>query len=67
MTEEIRWRAGFEVEVILGDLGIPRFAREVADEPMDLASPEFCRAVAKALTEQTGHMVNGTDGDDRVR
>lgn len=54
MTEEIRWRAGFEVEVILGDLGIPRFAREAADEPMDLASPEFCRAVAKALTEQTG-------------
>ncbi|AVA14707.1 hypothetical protein [Sphingopyxis sp. MG] len=54
MIDGIRWRAGFEVEVILGDLGISRFAREAAYEPMDLASPEFCRAVAKALTEHTG-------------
>jgi hypothetical protein len=55
MTDDIRWRAGFEVEVILGDLGIARFAREASYEPMDLASPDFCRAVAKILTEHTGY------------
>jgi hypothetical protein len=55
MTDDIRWRAGFEVEVILGDLGIARFAREASYEPMDIASPGFCRAVARLLTERTGH------------
>jgi hypothetical protein len=39
------WRAGFELEVILGDLGEPRFERELRDgEAMDEASPTFCRA-----------------------
>lgn len=40
------WRAGFEVELILGDLGIAEFERE-ADEPMDEASSRYCRAVAR--------------------
>lgn len=54
MAKDRNWRAGFEVELILGDLGIPEFEREAAYEPMDKASPRFCRAVAQLLTEQTG-------------
>ena len=50
------WRAGFELEVILGDLGEPRFERGMLDDgPMDEASPAYCRAVAAALRERTGH------------
>lgn len=53
MKESI-WRAGFEVEVILGDLGDPRFEAEIElYEAMDKASPGFCRAVAKRLREFT--------------
>ncbi|MBB6125864.1 MULTISPECIES: hypothetical protein [Sphingomonadaceae] len=49
------WRAGFELEVILGDLGKPRFERELRDgEAMDEASPGFCRAFASKLRERTG-------------
>lgn len=49
------WRAGFELEVILGDLGDPRFERELRDgEAMDEASPTFCRAFASKLRERTG-------------
>jgi hypothetical protein len=48
------WRAGFELEVILGDLGEPRFERELRDgEAMDEASPTFCRAFASKLRERT--------------
>src|SRR3546814_17407648 len=48
------WRAGFELEVILGDLGDPRFERELRDgEAMDEASPTFCRAFASKLRERT--------------
>lgn len=54
MATDKSWRAGFEVELILGDLGIPEFEREAAYEPMDKASSKFCRAVAQLLTEQTG-------------
>lgn len=48
------WRAGFELEVILGDLEDPRFETEVEFcGAMDVASPGFCRAVAKRLRELT--------------
>ena len=49
------WRVGFELEVILGDLGDPRFERELREgEPMDEASPAFCRVFASKLRERTG-------------
>ena len=38
MSETPSWRAGFELEVILGDLGEPRFERELREgEAMDLS------------------------------
>ena len=50
--KSVNWRAGFELEVILGDLGDPRFEPEVAlYGAMDTPSPGFCRAVAKRLTD----------------
>lgn len=51
---EPEWRAGFELEVILGDLGENRFA-DYMDfmGPMDTATPDFCQAVAKRLTHLT--------------
>lgn len=49
------WRAGFEIEVILGDLGDPVFERELREHgPMDQASSRFCQAVARALRKETG-------------
>ncbi|NLR72072.1 hypothetical protein HGI47_14445 [Novosphingobium sp. ERN07] len=49
------WRAGFEIEVILGDLDDPVFERELREHgPMDQASPKFCQAVARALRKETG-------------
>jgi len=47
------WRAGFELELILGDLGDPRF-EPWAEDPMDIASAEYCRAVAADLARSTG-------------
>lgn len=47
------WRVGFELELILGDLGDPRFEYHARD-PMDVASHEYCRAVAIKLSEYTG-------------
>lgn len=47
------WRVGFELELILGDLDDLRFA-PYADDPMDIASPAFCRAVATELSMATG-------------
>jgi len=42
MSATPSWRAGFELEVILGDLGEPRFERELREgEAMDEASPGF--------------------------
>lgn len=52
MTLNYPWRAGFEIEVVLGDLRDPRFEEFVGDA-MDKASPAYCRAVAKNLTELT--------------
>jgi hypothetical protein len=53
--EQSPWRAGFELEVILGDLRDPRFERDLEESGgMDEASPAFCRAVAKRLREWTG-------------
>lgn len=49
------WRAGFEVEVILGDLDEARFMPYL-DEAMDEASPGYCQAVAKKLSALTGYM-----------
>jgi hypothetical protein len=55
MSATPSWRAGFELEVILGDLGEPRFERELRyGEAMDEASPAFCRAFAAKLRERTG-------------
>ena len=45
------WRAGFELELILGDLGNPRFAQQ---DPLDIASPAYCQAVARILSQYTG-------------
>lgn len=51
-TARSDWCVGFEVEVALGDLGEVRFMDR--DEPMDRATPGYCRAVARRLTEMTG-------------
>jgi len=52
--ERSPWRAGFELEVILGDLHDPRFARDLEQSGgMDEASPGFCRTVANRLRELT--------------
>ena len=48
------WRAGFELEVVLGDLGLSRFAEDAEWGGMDRASPAYCTAVASALRRQTG-------------
>lgn len=48
------WRAGFELELVVGDLDDLRFALW-ADEPMDVASREFCSAVAADLAGTTGY------------
>jgi len=57
------WRAGFELEVILGDLGEPRFEEELREHgPMDLASPAYCRALATKLRERTGHSWTAPSG-----
>lgn len=53
MQNEGEWRAGFEVEVILGDLDDERFINDLRD-PMDTASPLYCQALAKALHAHTG-------------
>lgn len=48
------WRAGFELEVILGDLGEDRFADYMESMgPMDTASQPFCQTVAKRLSQST--------------
>lgn len=55
MSANRSWRAGFELEVILGDLGEPRFERELREgEAMDEASLTFCRAFAAKLRDRTG-------------
>lgn len=48
------WRIGFEIEIVLGDLDDPRFFEHESD-PMDMASASYCQAVAKRLTNITGH------------
>jgi hypothetical protein len=48
------WSAGFEIEVILGDLDDARFEEDAFD-PMDEASPQYCRAVASLLRQHTGY------------
>ncbi|MBN8918638.1 MAG: amidoligase family protein [Rhizobiales bacterium] len=49
------WRVGFEIEIILGDLGDERLERELATcGPMDKASIQFCRTLARRLSETTG-------------
>lgn len=45
------WRVGFEIEVVLDDLGETRFADQGR---MDEASPAYCRAVASILRNATG-------------
>lgn len=52
MSSGMAWRAGFEIELILGGLGLPQF--DGSDEPMDRASPAFCQAVARELRYITG-------------
>jgi len=55
MAEKAIWRAGFEVEVVLGHLNIPRFQRELeAGGAMDRASHAYCQAVAALLRQHTG-------------
>lgn len=45
------WRAGFEIELVLDDLGEPRFSRY---GPMDEASPAYRQALARILSDLTG-------------
>lgn len=45
------WRVGFELEVVLGDLGNPRFSDY---EPMDTATASYCQFLAKQLSSLTG-------------
>ncbi len=60
------WRAGFELEVILGDLGEPRFERELREHgPMDEASSAFCRAFAALLRDRTGRSWSAPSGSPR--
>lgn len=55
MAEKPDWRAGFEIEVVLGGLGDARFENYMLqDGPMDMASPEYCKAVARHLRRLTG-------------
>lgn len=57
MTANEHWRAGFEIEVILGDLDEPSFAKGLsAFGPMDKASPAFCRSLASKLRVETGRL-----------
>ncbi len=52
-------RAGFELEAILGDLGEPRFERELREnEARDEASPAFCRASAAKLDASKNPMIS---------
>lgn len=53
MQSDTIWRAGFEIEVVLGDLDDDRFYYALRD-PMDIASPAYCQAVAKRLSAATG-------------
>ncbi|MDR7155352.1 hypothetical protein J2W40_002179 [Sphingobium xenophagum] len=47
------WRVGFELELVLGDLGDVRF-EAFAEDPMDVASTDYCQAVARQLSGFTG-------------
>jgi hypothetical protein len=47
------WRVGFEIELLLGDLFDERFEKDL-DDPMDVASDDYCRAVAAKLSQATG-------------
>lgn len=53
LNEKNTWRAGFEIELALGDLDDPRFEDYLGD-PMDLASPLYCQSLAALLRELTG-------------
>lgn len=48
------WRVGSEIEVVLGTLGDERFV-DYETDPMDMASRAYCQAVAKKLSDITGH------------
>jgi hypothetical protein len=45
---------GFEIELILDDLGRPEFHLDEIGEEMDIATDEYCQAIAEILTEGTG-------------
>ena len=47
------WNFGFEVEMIMGDLGLPRY-RRCRHDPFDLAPTDYLRALAKLLSKETG-------------
>lgn len=53
MSDRKEWRAGFEVEVILGHLDDLQFFEDLR-EPMDVASLRYCRALARELRDYTG-------------
>ena len=49
------WTVGFEIEVLVGDMGMSRWEIELERYgPHDIAPPAFCRDVAKQLSELTG-------------
>lgn len=64
MSKIPAWRAGFELEVILGDLDDSRFEDDL-DDPMDEASPSYCRAVASLLRQHTGRKWSAPTGSRR--
>lgn len=65
MSIDQAWRAGFELEVILGDLGDPHFARELEFGAMDEASRSYCRSVARELKARTGRSWTAHAGHPR--
>jgi hypothetical protein len=55
------WRFGFEIEVVLGTLDDSRFL-ELESDPMDTASPIYCRAVADPSFETAVDSAHHLDG-----
>jgi len=56
------WRAGFEIEMLFGDLGLKRY-RQVSEEDggYDVAPVSYCEDIAKRLTKLTGEKWTGSE------
>ena len=47
------WRLGFEIEMLMGDLGLKKY-RQYCGDAMDVVTQDYCRALAAHLKEATG-------------